>query len=433
MSENGSIEKRLPPELLKEGEAVELEDQNIRHLISLVCTMGHGDGRRIQRTQTTTTMYIALEPSNKEAVYVEVEGSFAEKGIDTIKSVFYRATNIPLPEQKLLLWGSLVENKDARKLNIPSSPEVLAVQRKYPELFTKSTIHVKSLDSWSMADAYRTENKLVSCSGIRSPDGEIGSLSRCLSKPRQLSSYMQEQFLPLCAGIRADVSNGFFEKVDTGGASMAELNCYEQIFYSIEDRWARVMTRQNRSPNLLASLFISMILQPPFLWDSSDFEINYDSSSHTRMFVKQTGWPQFYAYTPQTDITLHFGSGLGPPVLLLNFPSGPRKESRAKMIMQGAVMHRQWQTVSVNNIVPIGLCIHSNFDVDVFLFHALGDSGKVDFVVETFRVSKKKEALVLARFLFNYRDKLSSQKVSLDDRNVEEVENFIQEGASRDH
>ncbi|KAL5513016.1 hypothetical protein ACEPAH_3414 [Sanghuangporus vaninii] len=412
----------------------EMEDEvNATESVEVESQSGGSFQLSLGSTQTTTTMYIALEPSNKEAVYVEVEGSFAEKGIDTIKSVFHRATNIPPPEQKLLLRESLVENKDAQKLNIPSSPEVLAVQRKYPELFKKSTIHVKSLDSWNMADVHRTENKLVSCSGMRSLDGEIGSLSRCLSKSRQLSSHMQEQFLPLCTCIRADVANNFFEKVDTGGASMAELNCYEQILYTIEDRWARVMTQQNRSPNLLASLFISMILQPPFLWDSSDFEITYDSSSHTRMFVKQTDCPQFYAYTPQTDIILHFGSRQGPPVLLLNFPSGSRKESRAKMIMQGAVMHRQWRTVSVNNFMPIGLCIHSNLDVDVFLFYARGDSGKIDFVVKTFRVSKKKEAIMLARFLFNYRDKLSSQKISLDDRNVEEVESFIQEGVSRDH
>ncbi|KAL5492225.1 hypothetical protein ACEPAI_3672 [Sanghuangporus weigelae] len=386
-------------------------------------------------------MTVALEPSDKEAGFVEVEGSFAEKEIDTVESISHRATNIPPPEQKLLLRGSPGENEDVRKLNIPSSPEVLAVQilgawpmhTKYPELFKKSTVFVKSIDSWSMADAYRTENKLVSCNGFKSLDGEIGNLNRCLSKSRQLSSGMQRQFPSLCTDIRADVSNDFFEKADTGGASLAEVNCYDQIFRFIEDRWARIMTRQNRSPNLLASLFISMILQPPFFWDSSDFEITYDSSSHTRMFVKPSDRSQIYAYTPQTNIILHFGSGLGPPVLLLDFSCGSRKESRAKMTMQGAVIHRQWQTVSVKNIMPIGLCVHSNFDVDVFLFYAIGDKGNVDFVVETFRASKKKEALSLARFLFNYRDKLSSQKIVLDDRNAEEVENFIQEGVSRDH
>ncbi|KAL5531487.1 hypothetical protein ACEPAG_4364 [Sanghuangporus baumii] len=359
-------------------------------------------------------MTVALEPSDKEVVYAKVEGSIAdaEKGIDAIKSVSHRETNIPPPEQKLSLQGSPGENEDARKLNIPSSPEVLAVQKKYPELFKKSTVHVKSLDSWSMADVYRTENKLDFLRNIQPHRGEIGSLSRCFSKARQVNSYMlQEQFLPLYAGVRADVSHEFFEKVNTGGASLAEMNCYDQIFRFIEDRWASMMTRQN----------------------SSDFEITYDSSSHTRMFVKQTDRSQFYTYTPQTDIILHFGSGLGPPVLLLNFSCESRKESRAKMILQGAVIHRQWRAVSLRNIMPIGLCVHSNFDVDVFLFYSLGDNGKVEFTMETFRASKKKEALSLARFLFNYRDKLSSQKIVLDDHKAEEVENFIQEGVSRDH
>ncbi|KAL5478817.1 hypothetical protein ACEPAI_2094 [Sanghuangporus weigelae] len=382
-------------------------------------------------------MHIAfsLKTPDGETYYVEIEPALMglEKGMDSIKDIFQRETAIPPHEQTLQLCDAIPPSEDARKIEF--SPLEILSKREYSDLFKKSVVYVDDKQVWTRDDIKKPVNNLERFEEPQDCNIHIRNFYDDLTKPRPVTSSMATRFQSLLKGLRYLGMDNFFE-VDSDDkisacASATEMECYNNIFHNISNHWIKFKPTRSDSSGLLCTVYASTFMLPPFLWDrTGTLELLYDVGSQVQMFVKPLNEGNFYKYSPHGNVTVLHNSGDSLPFLISDVDSNNQKQDEVRMIFQGAVLSRQWRYALKeefkNRIMPIGLYVDKTFRTGLFLFHA--DKGdKVQILEKGFRANNKREALELARCLFNYRNKMRDMSVPYDEDRMLEFETIIKE------
>ncbi|KAL5498308.1 hypothetical protein ACEPAH_2450 [Sanghuangporus vaninii] len=357
----------------------------------------------------------ALKTPDGETYYIEIEGSLLglEKSVERIKDIFQRETTIPPHEQTLQLCDAIPPSENARKIEV--SPLEILSKREYSELFKKSVVYVDDKKVWAGNDIAKPANNMERLEREQDCNKHVRNFYGDLTKPRPVTSSMAAQFQSLLKGIQHLRMDNFFEIVSdddetSACASATEMECYDNIFHKIENRWIKFKAASSDSSGLLCSFYASTLMLPPFLWDrTGTLELLYDVGSRVRMFVKPLHEDSFYKYSPHSDVAVLRNSGDSLPFLISEVDSNNQKQDEVRMIFQGAVISRQWRYALDDEfkdcIMPIGLYVDKTFRIGLFLFHA-DEGDKVQILEKQFSANDTREALELARCLFNYRNKL---------------------------
>ncbi|KAL5533565.1 hypothetical protein ACEPAG_25 [Sanghuangporus baumii] len=340
-----------------------------------------------------------------------------------MKEVVFQQTGIQPEQQNTIFLSEPTGLQNIKKLPLPSDIGQLAsapshqsadLDLEYPEIFDQSVVYVRRIGDWKEDDLQKTENRIEINRIIRSVGVFLRTLYRRLDKPRTVDTSLLDQFPDFRDAIEQQDLRDFLTPTAsaTSGADVTpiELRCYVDIFRSIVDGVIKFKSRKLDSTSPHALFFGSMMIQPPFFWDqhlsSEKLEMAADYMSGLRMFIKTNDQPDIYKFAPRSGLAV-IDKSSSLPGLICEVDSCVARNDRTGMILQGATSCRQWrytlpETLKEKNRL-LGLFVHKDFYVDMFLFHA-DSKYDVEIFQQRFFLGEENKALRLARILFNYRD-----------------------------
>ncbi|KAL5494593.1 STK17B [Sanghuangporus weigelae] len=302
-----------------------------------------------------------------------------------------------------------------RETELASAPshQSADLDLEYPEIFDQSVIYVRRIGDWKEDDLQKPENRIEINRVIRSAGVFLRTLYRRLDKPRTVDTSLLDQFPDFRDAIKQDLTcflTPTASETPDIDVTPVELRCYSDIFRNIVDGVVKFQSRKLGSTPPHTLFFGSMMIQPPFSWDQhlslKSLEMAADCTSGLRMFVKTNDQPDIYKFALRSGLAV-IDKSSSLPALICEVDSRVAQKSRTGMILQGAVSCRQWRYILPETLKEknrlLGLFIHKDFYVDMYLFHS-DNKYNVEIFQQSFFLGEENKALRLARILFNYRD-----------------------------